>query len=120
MDTKRHILNNATIHIKKDRIIDITITDYNKEKPISDYTDDNDVIDAHGMIVLPGLVNSHVHTVQTLFRGVTDNLRLIPWLQKYIYPMEGVMNAEEVYTSSLMGYAEMIRAGTTTRRYAIH
>jgi 5-methylthioadenosine/S-adenosylhomocysteine deaminase len=111
MDMKRRILNNATIYIKNDRIMDITINDDNKEKT-SNY--DDDVIDARGMVVLPGLVNSHVHTVQTLFRGVTDNLRLIPWLQKYIYPMEGVMNAEEVYTSSLMGYAEMIRAGTTT------
>jgi cytosine/adenosine deaminase-related metal-dependent hydrolase len=74
-----------------------------------------DVIDARGMIVMPGIVNCHVHTVQTLFRGVaSDGLELLPWLQEYIYPMESVMNCEEVYVSSLLGYAELIRSGTTT------
>jgi 5-methylthioadenosine/S-adenosylhomocysteine deaminase len=109
MDGKKRILNNATIGIKNDRIIDISTGD-SKEKP----SNHDDIIDASGMIVLPGLVNCHVHAVQTLFRGIADNLRLAPWLQKYVYPMEAVMSAEEVYISSLIGYAEMIRSGTTT------
>jgi cytosine/adenosine deaminase-related metal-dependent hydrolase len=71
-------------------------------------------MDAAGMIVIPGLVDCHVHTVQTLFRGICDNLGLLPWLQKYIYPMESAMDSEDVYTSSLAGYAEMIKSGTTT------
>src|SRR5919198_1887810 len=108
MNERQDILENATIVVENDRIADI-LRNGNKGTSKTD-----EVIDATGMVVLPGLVNCHVHTVQTLFRGITDNLELLPWLQKYIYPMESVMDADDVYTGSLAGYAEMIRSGTTT------
>src|SRR5919108_4926059 len=97
MDANKRILNNASIDIKNDKIVEIS-TLGGKEK-IS-YNEDDDIIDASGMVVLPGLINCHVHTVQTLFRGIANNHTFTSWLQKYIYPMEAVMNAEEVYTSS--------------------
>ena len=108
MNERQDILENATIMVENDRIVDI-LRNGNKGTSKTD-----EVIDATGMVVLPGLVNCHVHTVQTLFRGITDNLELLPWLQKYIYPMESVMDADDVYIGSLAGYAEMIRSGTTT------
>jgi 5-methylthioadenosine/S-adenosylhomocysteine deaminase len=111
MDNRRRILNDMTITLKDDKIVEIVDS---KEKTSYNY-DNGDIIDATGMVVLPGLINCHVHTVQTLFKGVSsEGLELLPWLQKYIYPMESVMDSEEVYTSSLLGYAEMIRSGTTT------
>jgi 5-methylthioadenosine/S-adenosylhomocysteine deaminase len=115
MDRRNRILNNITIMIENDKIVDISLTADDNSKQRSEKRDDIDVIDASGMIVMPGLVNCHVHTVQTLFRGVaSDGLGLLPWLQEYIYPMESVMDREEVYVSSLLGYAELIRSGTTT------
>src|SRR5919109_3273415 len=119
MDTINRILSDTTIMIENDRIVDISrTTDDDNSKQKSEKRDDIDgidVIDARGMIVMPGLVNCHVHTVQTLFRGVaSDGLELLPWLEEYIYPMESVMDREEVYVSSLLGYAELIRSGTTT------
>ena len=116
MDTINRILSDTTIMIENDKIVDISRTaDDDNSKQKSEKRDDIDVIDARGMIVMPGLVNCHVHTVQTLFRGVaSDGLELLPWLQEYIYPMESVMDREEVYISSLLGYAELIRSGTTT------
>src|ERR671934_2621859 len=96
MDTRHRILENASIVIENDRIVDIV--DSSKEEESSNI---DEVIDASGMVVLPGLVNCHVHAVQTLFRGITDNFELLPWLQKYIYPMESVMDADDVYIGSL-------------------
>src|SRR5919198_3249105 len=88
MDTRQRILENASIVVENDRIVDIA--DSSKEEESSNI---DEVIDASGMVVLPGLVNCHVHAVQTLFRGVTDDLELLPWLQRYIYPMEAVMDS---------------------------
>jgi 5-methylthioadenosine/S-adenosylhomocysteine deaminase len=113
MDAKKRILKDMTITVKDDKIIEIFHSNGDKVK--TSEADSGNVIDATGMIVLPGLVNCHVHTLQTLFRGVAPNgLKLLPWLKKYIYPMESVMDSGEVYTSSLLGYSEMIRSGITT------
>jgi 5-methylthioadenosine/S-adenosylhomocysteine deaminase len=93
MDTINRILSDTTIMIENDKIVDISRTADDNSKQKSEKRDDIDVIDASGMIVMPGLVNCHVHTVQTLFRGVaSDGLELLPWLQEYIYPMESVMD----------------------------
>lgn len=71
-------------------------------------------IDAGGGIVLPGLVNSHTHAAMTLFRGLTDDLPLMEWLNGYIFPAENRMDADFVHTGSLLACAEMILSGTTT------
>jgi 5-methylthioadenosine/S-adenosylhomocysteine deaminase len=72
------------------------------------------VIDAHGGIILPGLVNGHTHAAMTLFRGLADDLPLMEWLSGYIFPAEGRMDADFVHTGSLLACAEMILSGTTT------
>ncbi|MEW6259672.1 MAG: amidohydrolase [Thermodesulfobacteriota bacterium] len=71
-------------------------------------------IDARGGIVMPGLINSHTHAAMTLFRGLADDLPLMDWLNRYIFPVEAKMDAEFVYTGTLLGCAEMILSGTTT------
>src|SRR6059036_4119827 len=45
-------------------------------------------IDARGGYVLPGLIQTHVHLCQTLFRGYADDLRLMDWLRRRVWPME--------------------------------
>jgi len=72
------------------------------------------VIDASGQAVLPGLVQTHVHLCQTLFRGQADDLALLDWLKKRIWPLEGAHDEESLYTSALLGCAEMLLSGTTT------
>ena len=47
-----------------------------------------DTIDASGSVVMPGLVNTHTHAPMVLFRGLADDLALMDWLQKYIFPAE--------------------------------
>jgi 5-methylthioadenosine/S-adenosylhomocysteine deaminase len=72
------------------------------------------VIDASGCVVMPGFVQTHIHLCQTLFRGAADDLALIDWLKKRIWPMEAAHTAASVRASARLGIAEMIKGGTTS------
>jgi 5-methylthioadenosine/S-adenosylhomocysteine deaminase len=63
---------------------------------------------------MPGLVNSHTHAAMTLFRGLADDLPLMEWLHRHIFPAEAKLTEEWVYWGSLLACAEMILSGTTT------
>ena len=71
------------------------------------------VIDAAGCAVLPGFVQTHIHLCQTIFRGAADDLPLLDWLKKRVWPMEGAHNAASVKASAKLGVAELIKGGTT-------
>jgi 5-methylthioadenosine/S-adenosylhomocysteine deaminase len=71
------------------------------------------VIDASGCVVIPGFVQTHIHLCQTLFRGSADDLALIDWLKKRVWPMEAAHTAESVAASARLGIAELIKGGTT-------
>jgi 5-methylthioadenosine/S-adenosylhomocysteine deaminase len=70
-------------------------------------------IDARGCAVLPGFVQTHIHLCQTLFRGAADDLELIDWLKKRVWPMEAAHDAASLRASARLGVAELIRGGTT-------
>jgi 5-methylthioadenosine/S-adenosylhomocysteine deaminase len=70
-------------------------------------------IDASGCAVLPGFVQTHIHLCQTLFRGAADDLSLIDWLKKRIWPMEAAHSRESIRASAQLGIAELIQGGTT-------
>jgi 5-methylthioadenosine/S-adenosylhomocysteine deaminase len=76
--------------------------------------DAEEVIDAHGCAVLPGFVQTHIHLCQTLFRGAADDLTLIDWLKKRVWPMEAAHSPASLRASAQLGVAEMIRGGTTS------
>lgn len=66
-------------------------------------------------IVLPGLVNTHNHAAMTLLRGVADDMRLMDWLQNYIFPAESALvDPDFVRAGTALAALEMIRGGTTT------
>jgi 5-methylthioadenosine/S-adenosylhomocysteine deaminase len=74
-----------------------------------------DTIDAAGQVVLPGLINTHTHAPMVLYRGLADDLALMEWLQKYIFPAEAkTVTREFVRTGTRLAALEMIQSGTTT------
>lgn len=75
---------------------------------------DERVIDATNRTVIPGFVQTHIHLCQTLFRGKGDDLELMDWLRKRIWPLEAAHDEESLYYSAMLGIGELISSGTTT------
>ncbi|MGH2954251.1 MAG: amidohydrolase [Solirubrobacterales bacterium] len=73
----------------------------------------DEVIDGAGLALVPGLVNAHTHAAMTLFRGYADDLPLMEWLERHIWPVEKRMSADDVYWGTRLACVEMIRTGTT-------
>jgi cytosine/adenosine deaminase-related metal-dependent hydrolase len=71
------------------------------------------VLDCTGRIVLPGLIQAHIHLCQTLFRGLADDLALEAWLADRIWPLEAAHTEQSIYWSAMLGAAELLLGGTT-------
>ncbi|KAK4265077.1 hypothetical protein QN277_026176 [Acacia crassicarpa] len=78
---------------------------------LSDFA--TEIIDLHGHILLPGFINTHVHTSQQLARGIADDVDLITWLHGRIWPYESNMTEEDSYISTLLCGIELIHSGVT-------
>jgi len=72
------------------------------------------VIDGKDHLCLPGLINCHTHAAMTLLRSYADDLPLMHWLEKKIWPMEARLTGDDVYWGTLLAIVEMIESGTTT------
>src|SRR5688572_6252105 len=74
-----------------------------------------ETLDARGQIVLPGLINTHTHAPMVLYRGLADDLALMDWLEKYMFPAEAkTVSPEFVRAGTRLAALEMIQSGTTT------
>ena len=106
MDEERRELPGGWVSVVDGRIDDLGIQD----PPLA-----NEVIDAAGCLVTPGLVNTHHHLYQNLTRayvGMTDK-RLFGWLQS-LYPLWKSLDEESIYVSAWVGLAELALSGCTT------
>ncbi|NIR28813.1 MAG: TRZ/ATZ family hydrolase [Gammaproteobacteria bacterium] len=64
--------------------------------------------------LIPGFVNTHTHAAMTLFRGLADDLPLMEWLERHIWPAETQWVSEAfVRDGTRLAVAEMLRGGTT-------
>lgn len=104
MNTNRDILK-ADILLDGDRIVEIGKVDRKKA---------DQLIDAEGKLVIPGLIQTHIHLCQVLFRGMADDLELLDWLKLRIWPLEGGHDPESLYYSAMLGCGELLRGGTTS------
>ncbi|MBN2006932.1 MAG: 8-oxoguanine deaminase [Anaerolineae bacterium] len=108
MDDERRRIANGGMFVR-DHIIE-------KVGPSADLPRTADhIIDAEKMVVLPGLVNTHHHLCQTLTRAIpaAQDAVLFKWL-KTLYPLWARLTSEAIYTSALVGLAELILSGCTT------
>ncbi len=108
MDDRRETIPNGGMLIQDRSIVQVGPTS-------SLPTTADEVIDAGGMILMPGLVNTHHHLYQTLTRAVpaAQNAVLFQWL-KTLYPIWAGLTSEAVYTSAQVGLAELMLSGCTT------
>lgn len=71
------------------------------------------VIDARGGYILPGLIQTHVHLCQTLFRGYADDLPLLDWLRTRVWPMEAAHSPATLRAATRLATTELLASGTT-------
>ena len=73
-----------------------------------------EVIDARGLVAMPGLINTHCHAAMTFLRGAAEDVSIPDWFNDYIWPMEVNVGEHDVYLGTLVAAAEMIESGVTT------
>ena len=108
MNKDREILTHSAIVIRDDKI-----TDIGKTQEILDKYPAEKVYDCNGNILMPGLIDTHVHTAQAMIRGCADDLRLIDWLFKRVWVLQGNYSNEDGKTSAALCTLEHIKSGTT-------
>lgn len=72
-----------------------------------------EVLISENLTLIPGFIQTHIHLCQTLFRGLADELDLLDWLQKRIFPYENALNKNSMAVSVKLGLNELLRGGTT-------
>jgi 5-methylthioadenosine/S-adenosylhomocysteine deaminase len=110
MDAQRRVINDGAVAIRGDSIVGV-----GSRAEIESRFEAPKTIDAHGALVMPGLINGHAHAAMSLFRGLADDLSLDDWLKKYIFPAEARNVTEDfVVWGTRLGLLEMLRGGITT------
>lgn len=110
MDRERRVLAGDVL-VENDRIAAVLPRD---DGQLFRPDGETEVVDVSGMIVIPGLVQAHMHVTQALFRGLCDDLALMEWLRERTWPMEAAHTAESNAASARLAAMELIRSGTTS------
>ena len=105
MDEKNTVLEGAFVAVAGDKISYV-----GTDRPQGTF---DQVIDAAGKVLMPGLVNAHTHVPMTLMRGYGDGNNLQDWLTKFIFPVEDKWDCRAIHSATALGLAEMIMSGTT-------
>ena len=80
----------------------------------ADSADTDEAIDLRPLVVMPGLVDTHVHIPQVPAAGLGAGMDLLPWLERYVFPLERQFRAAEAERLAPQVYQGMAAAGTTT------
>ncbi|KAJ5090961.1 hypothetical protein N7532_009645 [Penicillium argentinense] len=102
------ILRDGYIRVDGDRVTDIGSGPYKGDLAVGARQ-----IDCRGKIIIPGLINTHAHLVQSLLRGLAEDLPLHNWLCDAIWPLEAVFAEDDGYHAARLTTAEMLKTGTT-------
>ncbi|MEM3390491.1 MAG: amidohydrolase [Thermoproteota archaeon] len=108
MDKYDRLLTNGAIYIEGGKIIDI-----GKTQDLEETYKADEVIDASNNVVMPGLINSHVHFTSVLIRGIEDDLSLEQWIGSDWTRQTQMLSKEEHAAAFKLVLVEMIKAGIT-------
>lgn len=109
MDPRRTVIEGGSILVERGRIAEV-----GSLGPIPGGHRAEFRIPAKGMAVIPGLIDAHVHLAQSLLRGAADDLSLVDWLKKRVWPIQGSFTEEDGKLSAELSMLEMIKSGTTS------
>jgi len=109
MDPLRRVIEDGAVALEDGLITGVGRTDDVKPSKRPEFE-----IDGKGTVVVPGLVDTHIHLAQALIRGCADDTSLIDWLQKFVWPLQGNFDAQDGKASAELCMLEMIKSGTTT------
>src|SRR5437588_9792876 len=109
MNPTRDIITGGAVAVEGNRIVAVGKSDTLREE----YHDD-EVIDVQGRLILPGLIDTHVHVAQALIRGCADDMALIQWLCERVWVLQGSFTEDDGYVSARLCIAEMLKSGTAT------
>jgi 5-methylthioadenosine/S-adenosylhomocysteine deaminase len=109
MNERREVLEGASVCVEQDRIAAVGTREALKKR-----FPEAEVVDCKGHIVMPGMVNTHTHLFQTLFKGLGDDMVLKKWFTCMTGPSAVHLTAEDAHVAALHGCVESIRSGVTT------
>ena len=110
VDAQRRIITSGAIAIRDGQIVEIGKTNDLEQQHASARR----VIDARGKVILPGLIDGHMHSAFHLSRGLADGVSAQKFLFERMYPYEGLLTEEESYWSAMLCVLELLRNGVTT------
>ena len=108
MNSAADIIKDGAVVIDGSRIVAVGRMD-----DIGPEYETSDVIDATGKLVIPGLIDAHVHLLHCLVRGLCADKDLLDYIKMCSGPNYSTINEEEAYVASLLGCIESIKSGTT-------
>lgn len=98
----------------------VIVTEDNEIKEVGSYLDlvkkypDTEVVEWPEEIVVPGTVNAHNHSFQSLLRGIAVDKPFLEWRDQSLYKYSPFLKAKDVYTGAVFAFGEMIKYGVTT------
>ncbi len=104
----------GSIGVVDGKIEMICFAQENEEAKFKAKYPDCKVIECEGKVIMPGLINTHTHVSMTLMRNYADDMELMEWLTKHIWPFEGKLSDEDIAAGARLGIAEMLLGGCTT------
>ena len=109
VDPQRRVIADGAVVVENQRIIAVGKSHEIKQKHSADTR-----IHAENKILMPGLIDCHVHLAQALIRGTADDVDLIPWLRDYVWVLQGNFTPDDGKASAELCIAEMLKSGTTS------
>lgn len=103
------IINNGAVGIKRNKIIAVGTT----HEVMHNYAAHR-YIDAMNKVVMPGLVNTHMHTSNAIIRGLAQDIPYVDWRLKCVIPLLSFTTLDDLVTGSMLNIIESVKTGTTT------